>query len=204
MKQSDGYTLIEVLIALAVFAMLAVITSSAMYQAFTTRSRVNAHANRMNALQLALIVVERDIKQANMRAIRGNEMRIFSPFVGQQTYLEFTRGGLLNPNAMEVRSSLKRVALTCSGNKLIRRSWATLDTPNRQKFSDQVLLENVGCTFAYLTLAREVLPEWHETVSNSEEEQAELLPIAIQLNLNIQDWGKMSILFVIPGALYGG
>lgn len=201
MKKYRGYTLIEILIALAIFAILAVLTSSAMYQAFNTRARVNAHADRMNELQLALIVVERDIKQANARSIRGNEMHLFPSFVGQTQYLEFTRGGLVNPGAIEQRSTLKRVALACRGNKLVRRSWAVLDTPKRNNYSEQVLLNNVSCSFAYLTLAREILPEWHETVGN-DSEHGELLPIAIQLTLNMSDWGKMSLLFIIPEALY--
>jgi general secretion pathway protein J len=201
MKNENGYTLIEILIALAVFAILAVITSTAMYQAFNTRARVNAHADRMNALQLALIIVERDIKQTTIRSIRGNEMHTFPPFVGQTNYLEFTRGGFVNPNAIELRSTLKRVALSCQGNHLLRRSWASLDTPNRNKYDDQIILEKVQCSFAYLTLAREVLPEWHETLANTEE-QSEILPVAVQLTLDMSDWGKMTLLFIIPEALY--
>ena len=163
MKMHPGYTLLEILIALAVFAILSTITASAMYNAFDTRSRVNIQANQLNVIQLALTIIEKDTEQIVERAANGNDMRVYPPFVGHKTYLEFTRGGLVNPNNIEARSTLKRIAYVCNGKKLIRRSWERLDSPNRSTHQDRILVDNLDeCRFAYLANNREILPEWRE------------------------------------------
>ncbi|WP_305884783.1 GspJ family T2SS minor pseudopilin variant LspJ [Legionella sp. 27cVA30] len=205
MMQSNrgGYTLIEILIALAVFAILAIITASAMYYAFDTRNRVNLQAERLNILQLALSIIARDIEQCAERPIRGNELHVFSAYIGQSNYTEFTRGGLINPNAMEQRSTLKRIAYLCRDGQLIRRSWEALDTPQRSHYEDKVLLDNLTqCKFAYLNRNRQILTEWRENAV-SQNQKREPLPTAVQFTLNLQEWGEMSLLFIVPEALYG-
>ncbi|NYQ85965.1 GspJ family T2SS minor pseudopilin variant LspJ, partial [Escherichia coli] len=69
MIKNKGFTLIEILIALTVFAILATITSSTLYYAFNTRTRVNAQAERLNALQLAISIIQQDTSQTVERAI---------------------------------------------------------------------------------------------------------------------------------------
>ncbi|WP_133130585.1 GspJ family T2SS minor pseudopilin variant LspJ [Legionella yabuuchiae] len=198
-----GYTLIEIMIALAVFAILAVITSTSMYHAFTTRSRVNEQADRLNSLQLTMTIIERDTKQIIDRAIRGNDMLLIPSFIGEPSYTEFTRDGIVNPNSIEKRSTLKRIAYLCQNNELIRRSWRMLDTPNREQFSDKVLLDNVkGCKFAYLTRSRQVLSHWRANAVQQNQIK-EPLPVALQIDLELRVWGRMNLLFIVPEALYG-
>ncbi len=203
MKINRGYTLIEVMVALAVFAILAAITSQALYHAFDTRARVNQQASQLNELQLAMTLLMRDTQQMVERPVRGNEMHLFPPFVGQPQYVEFTRGGLVNPQGKERRSTLKRVAYLCEGLTLVRRTWENLDSLNRKQYQDKIVLDNLKeCSFAYLSQARQLLPEWRE-YAIQQNQKKETLPIAIQLTLT-PHWGNMSLLFIIPEALYGG
>ncbi len=202
MRYNKGFTLIEILIALTVFAILATITSSSLYYAFTTRTRVNAQAERLNALQLAVSIIQQDISQTVERAIRGNEMHLFPVFVGQPQYLELTRDGNVNPQSLEKRSSLKRIALVCIDGSLLHRTWPSLDPANRKTYEDKVLLENVtNCHFNYLNQSLQLLPEWREQAV-TQNQGKEPLPKAIQINITLQEWGEMNLLFIIPGALY--
>ena len=202
MKIHEGYTLIEIMIALMVFAILSTITARAMYHAFDTRARVNVQANELNTVQLALMLITRDTEQVVERAVRGSDLRTYPPFVGRSTYIEFTRGGLVNPNGLEPRSTLQRIAYVCSGKKLIRRSWDSLDTPTRSQHQDKILLDNLDeCKFAFLANNRQVLPEWR-AYALQQNQKNETLPIAIQFTLTLHDWGNMSLLFAIPEALY--
>lgn len=202
MRRQIGYTLLEVLVALTVFAILATITASAMYQAFNTRARVNEQANQLNTLQVAMALITRDTDQIADRSIFGNEMHQFPPFVGESKYLEFTRGGSVNPKEQERRSTLKRVGYFCTGKKLIRRGWDSLDSPLRKNRQDKVLLDNLeACSFAYISNSRQVLPEWRPYAMQQTQKQ-ETLPVAIQFNLTVSEWGNMSLLFIIPEALY--
>ena len=198
----NGFTLLEIMVALAVFAILATITSSVMYHAFDSHARVTIQADRLTAIQLAVDRIKRDTEQMVERSVRGNEMHIFPPFIGQPNHLEFTRGGLVNPNGIEQRSTLKRIAFLCQKNQLIRRSWDMLDTPDRKKYQDKLLLDNIDkCTFAYLAHNRQVLPAWQE-YALQQNQSKETLPTAIKFTLNLRDWGNMSLLFIVPEALY--
>ncbi|MCL9684614.1 GspJ family T2SS minor pseudopilin variant LspJ [Legionella maioricensis] len=202
MKHNKGFTLIEILIALTVFAILATITSSSLYYAFTNRTRVNAQAERLNALQLAISLIQQDTTQTVERAIRGNEMHLFPVFVGQPQYLELTRDGNINPQSFEKRSNLKRIALVCMDGSLLHRTWPSLDPANRKTYEDKVLLNNVtNCHFNYLNQSLQLLPEWREQAV-TQDQGKEPLPKAIQINITLPEWGEMNLLFVIPAALY--
>ncbi|ASQ45780.1 GspJ family T2SS minor pseudopilin variant LspJ [Legionella clemsonensis] len=202
MNKKAGFTLIEILIALAVFAILATVTSSVMYYAFNTRARVNQQADRLNNIQLALLLIERDTTQAIPRAVFGNEMHLFPAFIGQPQYFELTKLGFENPHSLEKRSNLQRIAYICNNNQLLRRIWSTLDSTNRDRYEDRIVLDNlVTCRFAYLNHNLQVLPEWRENAVQ-QNQKAEPLPKAIQINLTLKDWDKISLLFIIPEALY--
>lgn len=200
--KQHGYTLIEIMVALAVFAILAAITGSSMYYAFNTRARVNEQANQLNELQLALTLIERDTEQGVERIILGDEMRTFPPFIGQPKYVEFTRGGIINPIGMEQRSTLQRIAYLCKGKKLVRRRWDVLDTLDRTRYKDKILLDNLKeCKLAYMTASHQVLAEW-QAFAIQQNQKRESLPMAIQLTLTLQNWGNMSLLFAFPEAVY--
>ena len=75
--------------------------------------------------------------------------------------------------------------------------------PERGHYEDKILLHNLDeCSFHYLTRSRQVLAEWRENAVQQNQKK-EPLPIALQLTLTLPDWGNMSLLFVIPEALYG-
>lgn len=202
MKKYQGFTLIEILIALVVFAILASITASTLYYAFNARARVNVQAERLNALQLAISLMEQDTRQIIERPIRGNDMHPFPIFIGQAQYLELTRDGNLNPNSTEKRSNLIRVAWVCEKDKLLRRTWSSLDPIDRNVYEDRVLIDNLtSCNFSYLNQNLQVLNEWREQAV-TQNQRKEPFPKAIKMSLVLNDWGEMSLLFIITEALY--
>lgn len=202
MKKQKGFTLIEILIALAIFALLATITSSSLYYAFNTRKIVNIQADKLNELQFAINIIQQDTLQIVDRAIRGNEMRQFPVLVGQAGYVEFTRDGRMNPNSIEKRSTLKRIGLVCIDGTLVHRTWESLDPLDRNQYEDRVLINGIEkCAFSYLNQNVQSLSEWRADAVN-EEQQVETFPKAIQMNLTLKDWGSINLLFIIPQALY--
>ncbi|AWN74491.1 GspJ family T2SS minor pseudopilin variant LspJ [Legionella anisa] len=201
-KKLKGFTLIEILIALTIFAILATITSSVLYNAFTTRARVNEQSERLNELQLAISLIQQDTRQTVERPIRSNEMQLLPAFIGQKNYVEFTRDGNINPGSIEKRSTLKRVAYVCQQGALIRRTWSSLDIINQKSYEDKLLLSRLSnCHFGYLNQNLQILPEWREQAVTLNQRK-EPFPKAIQFNMTLQDQGEMNLLFILPGALY--
>lgn len=198
-----GYTLIEVIVALTVFAILSTMSASVMLQSFKTKTHLAEETERFNKLQLAVALVRRDVEQAVNRSVRGNEMRLFPPFIGESNYTEFTRGGFVNPNATTQSSTLKRVALMCDHNSLKRRSWVILDSPSRREYQDKMILNNLKkCSFSYISQSQEILKAWRPYAVSQKQKNA-ALPAGIQLTLSIQHLGDVDILFVIPEGAYG-
>ena len=204
MKNNAGYTLIEVIIALAVFALLAVMSTSAIYHTFNTRARLAAQTDTLNKLQLAVIRIRRDTEQWVERSTRGNEGRMFPAIIGESNYVEFTRTGLVNAND-ETRSTLERVAYVCLKSKLIIRTFEMLDGPNRKKYEYQMLIDNLNsCSFSYLSPKRENLPEWQIFSIQNNTNERSVLPMALIINIEPINQGALKLLFVIPEGLYGG
>lgn len=202
MKKNHGYTLLEIMVALAVFSILATITAATMLHAFDTRARVSLQADKLNTIQVTLTLIAKDIQQIIERPVIGTEMHLFPPFIGTANYIEFTRNGVVNPNGMAQRSTLRRVAFLCKDKTLIRRVWPRLDAPNRESYQDKPLLDNLElCTFAYLSNSQDVSKEWRNDAG--QQQKNEILPMAVQVNITIHKWGNMSLLFPIPEVLYG-
>ena len=198
-----GYTLIEVMIALVVFAIIATLSSSVMYHVFGIRERVAIQADQLGELQLALTLVEHDMIQFVPRTVRSNDMHVFSSFVGTNQYIEFTRGGLVNPSAAVKRSGLKRVAYVCSQNQLVRRTWEVLDMPERHDYEDRILLSHLeSCSFAYISIYQQIMTEWR-AYNVEQNQKVQAIPSGVQLTVDPYGWGKMTFLFVIPEGLYG-
>ncbi len=195
--------MIEILIALAVFAILATLTSSAIYHAFNTRARVTRQADRLSALQLAIVILNRDTQQMVNRSVRRSALHLVPAFIGKPHHLEFTRGGHANPKGQEARSNLTRVAFLCGKSQLIRRRWDTLDGPRPHPYQDKILLDGLTtCQFAYLAQNLEVYPDWTEHALQPEQDEP-TRPLAVQLSANVAGWGTMSLLFKLDGGIDG-
>ena len=203
MNKLLGYTLIEVIIALAIFALVAAMTGGVMLQAFDTKKRLSAETEQLNELHVMLTLIRRDISQITNRAIRGNEMRLYPPFIGESNYTEFTRGGFVNPNTVLQSSTLKRVAFLCGHHALTRRSWAAVDSPTRRDTSDQILLQHLThCSFSYISKSQEKLPSWRPYAVSQEQKNASI-PTAIELSIALKKRGEIKLLFPIPEGIYG-
>lgn len=200
-----GFTLIEIMIALIVFAILAMITSSVLVQTLHIQERVNAHNDDTVKLELTLSLLQQDTTHFISRAVRGNEMHLFPSIIAQPTYIEFTRGGILNPLATEQRSELARVAYVCENHQLIRRVWQQLDTPDRQDFRDTMLLSDLKqCRFDYMGLHNQFVETWYQAAAEPRRAIPFFLPKAIRVKLQQQPAETPSLfLFIIPEGVYG-
>src|SRR5690625_440889 len=109
-RRHNGFTLLELLIALSIFALVSVIVFTGLQSSLDSRERTNLRADRLIEVQRALNCLRQDLEQAVPRAIR-DQMGDFDPKNAFQQTLDgiaFTRGGRSNPLGLE-RSSLERL-----------------------------------------------------------------------------------------------
>ncbi|MDF1828161.1 MAG: type II secretion system minor pseudopilin GspJ [Legionellaceae bacterium] len=197
-KQHGGYTLIEVLIALAIFAILGTISVGLLGRSFDTSARLKAQLDPLAELQLAVARMSRDITQVVDRGRLS--------FIGQVNYAEFVRGGIVVPDENEAKSTLKRVALVCGDDeRLVRKTWARVYPVNLEDFQEQALMHEIeSCEFSYLDKNSDNtwVSEWPMPTTESSKnakEKSPSFPRAIKLTLRLKNLGDIPLIFMIPG-----
>lgn len=144
--KKNGFTLIEIIIAMAIFAVIMVIVMSGLNMVMRAQEQVSIRAKRLGELQMAMAVLIGDLSQIVPRPIRDNNGELIKAVLVDMTNpvrLELTSGGMINPNDQYQRSSLQRVGYGLEQNTLVRYGWPVLDRVNNTSMGKRRLLEGV-------------------------------------------------------------
>ena len=195
--KNQGFTLIEIMVALIIFTIIASITAVSMHNILTSRERVNKQIENLTQWQIALAILEQDFKHVINRPVRTNSMQERAALQGTPNSVEFTRDGVNIVNETNL-TTLQRVAWRCNSGNLVRRYWLVLDPPQLNQYHEQVFLTKLKtCKFAYLGQANQTLANWN-TDTNPQGTQTITMPRAIMLTLNQNS--NTALLFPISGA----
>lgn len=121
-----GFSLIELVVAVAVFAVLAATAYGSLAALARTRGALAAQQDRFAQVQRAVAVLEGDLRQAVSRSVRGSDGRELPALMGSAQALELSRVGFANPLA-EPRSNLQRVAFALDAGTLREGRYGVLD-----------------------------------------------------------------------------
>ena len=225
MKKSDsgrsvcivtGFTLLELLVALAVFSVLAAISYGGLNKILTGSAHSSQQMDRLAELQRAFVRVGRDLEQAVVRPVRSEYGDSMPAFAGKgleykQTELlfELTRNGWRNPLGRE-RSHLQRIAYGIKDNKLIRFRWAVLDRAQDSEPTESELLTDIkSIKVRFLDQQNLWQPEWPLDNPNGpptgspsatgDELSQPQIPRAVELTIDVEGWGKIRRLYKLPG-----
>ena len=144
MHTHRAFTLIEILVALAVFAIIGVLSSRILLGMVDVSSATADHAATLAELQRAVSVVERDVQQLVRRSVRdehGDPRDAVA--VNDEALLELTRRGWQNPLGAP-RAELQRVAYVLRDEKLIRLFWPILDRAGRYRTDRAAIARRCG------------------------------------------------------------
>jgi general secretion pathway protein J len=131
-----GFTLLEMVVTIAIFAFIYVWVASFLGSALQGREQLNANASIMERNQRAITYLTLDFEQLISRPVRDPYGDPQPAIIGRDNYVEFTRLGWSNPFGLRQRSEMQRVIYTLEDGKLYRRYWPVLDTnvaPNISK-----------------------------------------------------------------------
>ncbi len=115
--------------------------------------------------------------------------------------LTFTRGGWANPAGLP-RSELQRVNYLLRDGKLIRRHLAVLDATAALPYEERELLDQVqALSFRYMDGGLVWQKGWPPAIqlNGPATELLRVRPVAIEITLQLKDWGKLQRIVEIAG-----
>ena len=198
MKSVRGFTLLELLVALAVFAIIAVAAYTGLQSVLRTQVAVEQQSDRLAEVQMAVYFLEQDIEQILPRPVR-DEFDQRQPALQSggldDTVLTLTRTGWDNP-LERTRAGLQRLNYRFSDDQLIRQYWPVLDRAGLSEPRQSVLLTGIDdIRLRFL----DNNDQWQTSWPSDNETDPAALPRAVEVTLILDDWGPITRLLRLVG-----
>jgi general secretion pathway protein J len=201
-----GFTLVELIIAVVVFSVLASIMYPALHGILSKREILQVEMERTASLQKAMLILQTDFEQLRPRRIRDqfgdSQAPFYTPKDGDGLLIEFTRGGRSNP-LKQARATLVRVGYGVKDDKLVRYQWQVLDRAQDSLPIEIPLMEEVtSATFKFLGDGAAWSNTWPPATNGSATNlpgnpngAPAVLPRAVEVVIETKDWGSLRRVF---------
>lgn len=138
MSKSNGYTLIEVLIALFIFSIATYLAGVSIIESQRYEKVIKERTKRLVHVQRAMTLMAQDVVQAVAKT-KQRDGQMAGSFFTEDNRLFFTRMGQINPDFNKNESSLKDVILYLENENIIRET----KTVEADQYTKSVLLKEV-------------------------------------------------------------
>lgn len=144
MRAARGFTLLELLVAISIFAVLAVLSYGSVRHMLTFDDGLQRATRRYEALRFAVVMMEQDLGAVAPRSVRDalgeSEPALRAGLKGE--LLTFTRR-VPEVGHFDGGPALRRVRYRVEGGSLYRDVWQVLDRTPDTSFHTQRLLRDV-------------------------------------------------------------
>lgn len=193
-----GFTLVEILVAMAIAAILATMAFSAMNEAMQNRERIKQAQARLVGLQFTVRSLVQDFSQLVPRPVRvpigeGYDAAVLGRS-GTFAEVMLTRAGWTNPAGLS-RSGLQRVRYQVRDGVLYRDYWLMLDAQPDPEPVQRALIDGVEAfTIRYMNDGRQWQDNWPPPQPNAGNQLNFMRwrPIAVEITLRLRDWGTIT------------
>ncbi len=200
MKPVRGFTLVELLVAMFITAIMFAMGYGALSQAIEHRGSLTEQQTRLVEVQKAMRVIAQDFTQLAPRAMHeplGDGMQPALLADGRsQGIATFTRAGWSNVAGLP-RASLQRVRYSLDQGKLRREYWPVVEpmlaTPPRHR---DILTGVKTMRLRFYTATRSWSETWPVSQPAANEPSREL-PWAVEVTIDLEDYGVLTRLFEV-------
>ena len=191
-----GFTLFEMVIAVAIFMVMGAIAYPSLTQVVKTGQAMNEFNQSLSELQFAVTYFSRDWVQLSSRKIRNRYGDEEHQVVINDNSIAFTRDGYSNLT-QQSRAQLQRVRYRLVDKKLIREHWLSLDQGITEEPYMRVLLNEVEAFEVHLMDADgQAINTWPASGGSDTEN-----PIALKLMIDSPHIGQIHRILEVPGEL---
>ena len=191
MIRARGFTLLELLVAMAIFAVVGVMAYGGLQAVLVQQVIARDNADRFREIQFAVQQLSRDLYQVNPRPVReelGDGSRHALLADARNRYpVEFTRGGWNNPLG-QPRAAVQRVAYELDEDRLMRLHWFVPDRTLGEDPVEREILSGVRELRMRFFSAGGWSDQWPPGIAESDPTQ---LPTAVEFILDLEDWGEI-------------
>ena len=200
-RHTQGFTLIEILVAVAIFGILSVGAYTVLDAGMRSRAQTESRLSKLEALQRTIQTIEKDLRMISLRQVRdefGDKIPLLkgqSEQSGQESYLELTRSDWRNPAGLP-RSNLQHLMYKFEQGSLKRLHTIFLDQASNSPYVEQILLDEIQ-TFNLTFLDQQ--QQWQNAWSmfGSVEEDQLKLPKAVRLRMEVEPFGQIERIILI-------
>lgn len=197
-----GFTLLEVLVAVAIFAIVGMLAMAGYNELLTQSDRVEVGAARTRAIQSAMMRMGQDFATLEPRPVReplGEELdSALRARKDTEQLVEFTHSSWSNPAGVP-RPTLQRVAYRFQDNKLRREYWGALDRTMTDEPTSVVLLDRVKSVgLRFMGADRDWKDQW-PPLGYSGRDVKVVRPLAVEITIELEDWGKITRIVEVAG-----
>ena len=204
-KFSRGFTLLEILVAIAIFALIGMASTGVLTSVLQSDELSEQRFAKLEELQRAMLTLERDILQIVPRSIRVNGESVSVVISGGEDVLSseadglgFVRTGWYNPQYLLPRSTLQAIGYRIQENQLQRLYGNYVDNVIGYEPKIKILLtdiEDFQVSFLIDTENLENPENWQETYSS------EVLPLAVSITITSTTFGEIRREFPLAAEL---
>lgn len=190
-----GFTLVEVLVAVFIFALLMTVAYGSVNALLRTRDGLAEQNGRLREVQFAMGLIERDLRSAIARPVREGYGEREPALIGTRDAVAFTRAGYANPLAQE-RARIERVGYAWRDQALSRATFPVLDrTPATAPLARDLLgdVQRIGFRYFDGRQWREQWPLGHASVR-----PLRSLPRAVEFSIETEDFGIFTRMVDLP------